>query len=76
MNNLWGQWKLSWTILSPLRLPVPPSRRSFILAHNFICFPHIHAALLYLTRRAQSDQLHRARRGVAGREAEVIRRHP
>jgi hypothetical protein len=28
LNDLSGFWMVSWTILSPLRLPVPPSRRN------------------------------------------------
>jgi hypothetical protein len=33
LNDLSGYQTLSWTILSPLRLPVPPSRRYPSLPH-------------------------------------------
>jgi hypothetical protein len=34
LNDLSGFWMVSWTILSPLRLPVPPSRRTSSLPQD------------------------------------------
>ena len=74
-------------ILSPLRLPVPPSRRILILSacslisttDQALRLGRTHARLpllLYLALRPQPAQLACTRNRVQGRKLQIIRRHP